>query len=68
MVVDQDLLVPSAGVRAMLMARGGGAVKAITREAVGDLEAITGRRVHLFLHISVAKGGPGAAARRGVAG
>ena len=53
LVVDQDLLVPSQAMRRMLTARAGGPVKAITREAIADLEAITGRRVHLFLHIAV---------------
>lgn len=53
LVVDQDIQVPSRAVARMLTARSGGPIKTITSEAIRDLEPIMGRRVHLFLHITV---------------
>ena len=59
--IDQDLIVPSRRISAMLTARGGGPIKAITREAIADLQAEMGRRVHLFLHVKVKEGAAAAA-------
>ena len=54
--IDQDLVVPSRRIANMLTARGGGPIKLITRSAIDDLEAMwLGKRVHLFLHIRVAR-------------
>ena len=69
LTIDQDIVVPSKRVSAMLTARGGGPIKAITREAIADLQAEMGRRVHLFLHIRVQEpGSAGAAAAAAGAG
>lgn len=59
LVIDQDLVVPSRNVRAMLTARGGGPLKTITKAARSHMEDVVGRRVHLFLHVREAKGAAG---------
>jgi len=55
-VIDQDLIVPSKRVAAMLLARTAGPLRAINAGAVADAERIIGRPVRLFLHVSVKEG------------
>jgi GTP-binding protein Era len=56
LIIEHDLLVPRQGVASMLLARGKGALKAISIAAIKDLEAEFGCKVHLFLHVSVKPG------------
>ena len=56
LLVHQDIIVPSARVAGMLLARGGGPIKAIAAGAAADLGRVLGKKVFLQLHVAVKAG------------
>lgn len=51
--LEQTIFVAREGQRRIAIGEGGAAIKAIGEAARTELEAILGRRVHLFLHVKV---------------
>ena len=51
--IHQQILVGRATQRAIVLGKGGARIKAIGEVARKELEAQTGRKVHLFLHVKV---------------
>ena len=51
--IDQTIYVQRASQKAIVIGKGGSAVKAIRAAAQEDLEAMLGRKVHLFLFVKV---------------
>ena len=53
MRIDQLILVQRENQKAIVVGKGGQAIKAIGQAARTELENLFGRRVHLFLHAKV---------------
>jgi GTP-binding protein Era len=51
--IHQQILVGRATQRAIVLGKGGSRIKAIGEAARKELEALMGRKVHLFLHVKV---------------
>jgi GTP-binding protein Era len=51
--IHQQILVGRATQRAIVLGKGGARIKAIGEAARKELEGLTGRKVHLFLHVKV---------------
>jgi GTPase len=52
-VIHQQILVGRATQKAIVLGKGGARIKAIGEAARKELEALMGRKVHLFLHVKV---------------
>jgi GTP-binding protein Era len=53
--IDQTIFVEREGQKAIVIGKGGRAIKAIGEAARAEMEQLFGRRVHLFLHTKVAE-------------
>jgi GTP-binding protein Era len=51
--IHQQILVGRATQKAIVLGKGGTRIKAIGEAARKELEALMGRKVHLFLHVKV---------------
>jgi len=51
--IHQQILVARSTQKAIVLGKGGARIKAIGEAARKELEALTGRKVHLFLHVKV---------------
>ncbi|HYD36097.1 MAG TPA: GTPase Era [Allosphingosinicella sp.] len=51
--IHQQILVGRATQKAIVLGKGGSRIRAIGEAARKELEALTGRKVHLFLHVKV---------------
>lgn len=54
--IEQSILVEREGQKAIVIGKGGRTIKTIGEAARLEMEALFGRRVHLFLHSKVAEG------------
>ena len=54
--IDQTIFVERQGQKAIVIGKGGSAIKAIGEAARKEMEELFGRRVHLFLHTKVLEG------------
>jgi GTP-binding protein Era len=54
--IEQTILVERDGQRAIVLGKGGSALKQIGQSARQELAAMLGRTVHLFLHVKVMRG------------
>jgi GTP-binding protein Era len=51
--ISQEIFVERAGQKSIVLGEGGKRIKAVRVAAQQEIEAFTGRRVHLFLHVKV---------------
>ena len=56
--IGQQIFVQRDGQRAIVLGEGGQRIKAVRLAAQPEIEALTGRKVHLFLHVKVREDWP----------
>ena len=58
MRIGQQIFVQREGQRSIVLGEGGQKIKAVRLAAQPEIEALTGRKVHLFLHVKVRENWP----------